>query len=768
MRYSRALIIAASLIFLTSKAYCDGILQHMIEGTSATYMPLIESDVSVEINGQVAITTIENTFNNTEPANIDVKYHFPVPVSASVTGFGFYDENGQLQMYTIEPGQQGGTGGGAWQNPSLEDYLGENPFSIAVNDVPHGEITFYFQYSALLDYSFGDIMMEYPLYTPSYFVLQPTQTITIGVDIVSQRIITDVFCNNYSGASTSHAPYSGTASMTLSNTYPPEDFDLNYTVSQEDIGCWLLTSTEPDSLPDSDDGYFLLIMEPGELQPGSVVQKYFTFIMDKSGSMAGNNLVQAKAAAIACIQLLGEEDYFNIIDFNNSVYRFRPDPVIASSENLQLAENYISAISAAGGTNIYSALMAGLNQQMGVNSANQIIFLTDGVPTSGITGIGQIINDVTAANTDTAGIFCFGIGSNLSVELLEGLALNNWGSTFYIEPGQVIGEEVVEFFMSVMNPVFINVQVDYGSIITREIYPPDIANIYYGSQTLVFGRYVDSGFTSISLSGTVAGYDTTIVYTGFEFPEENLDNEFLPRMWAIEYINYWIAWMTVNGEEDEIIDQIIFYSLKYGILTPYTQFEPPVGVETLYVYEMNGTPCSGGTLLTWNLNRYEPEITYDLYRADNASGPFLKLNTAPLTDNSFTDYSAEPGRVYYYKVNVHAIDGSVFSGVFTIGEIPENMALSQNYPNPFNASTSLSFNIIGESIVRLEIFNLIGQRVKSLVNDVKGAGTYQYTWDTLSDGGVKVASGQYFYRLTVEPLNGGDKFVDVKKLILLN
>ncbi len=93
--------------------------------------------------------------------------------------------------------------------------------------------------------------------------------------------------------------------------------------------------------------------------------------------------------------------------------------------------------------------------------------------------------------------------------------------------------------------------------------------------------------------------------------------------------------------------------------------------------------------------------------------------------------------------------------------LPEKFALHQNYPNPFNPQTVIRFDLPRQAEVELEIFNILGQRVKMLKDEEMEPGRYEVVWNSLNDGSKLVASGVYFYRLTA-----GD-FVDSKKMLLL-
>jgi hypothetical protein len=92
--------------------------------------------------------------------------------------------------------------------------------------------------------------------------------------------------------------------------------------------------------------------------------------------------------------------------------------------------------------------------------------------------------------------------------------------------------------------------------------------------------------------------------------------------------------------------------------------------------------------------------------------------------------------------------GSIFS--------PNSYDLAQNYPNPFNSSTVIKYSILGEGLVTLKVFNIIGEEVATLVSEVKQAGSYQITFNS-----AQLPSGIYLYRIQ------SGSFIDTKKMILL-
>ena len=95
-------------------------------------------------------------------------------------------------------------------------------------------------------------------------------------------------------------------------------------------------------------------------------------------------------------------------------------------------------------------------------------------------------------------------------------------------------------------------------------------------------------------------------------------------------------------------------------------------------------------------------------------------------------------------------------------ELPEGYLLEQNYPNPFNPTTNISFNIPSAQHVTLEVINVLGQRVKSLVDEELPSGRHTVEWDATNENGNRVSSGMYFYRLITDDVNYSKKMTLLK------
>jgi len=117
----------------------------------------------------------------------------------------------------------------------------------------------------------------------------------------------------------------------------------------------------------------------------------------------------------------------------------------------------------------------------------------------------------------------------------------------------------------------------------------------------------------------------------------------------------------------------------------------------------------------------------------------------------------ENSGIYSFTTGYHALKPGKNPNI----EVPTKYALDQNYPNPFNPNTLISYAIPKQSYVKLDIYNILGQRVITLVDDEKPAGYYSVTWNSKNSEGREVASGLYFYRISARD------FTEIKKMTLI-
>jgi hypothetical protein len=163
------------------------------------------------------------------------------------------------------------------------------------------------------------------------------------------------------------------------------------------------------------------------------------------------------------------------------------------------------------------------------------------------------------------------------------------------------------------------------------------------------------------------------------------------------------------------------------------------------------------------------EINNSGFAVERASnGEFVQIgfvagsgSTTERRSYSFVD-NAAPGS-YSYRLKQIDYDGSFeYSNAIEVDVIaPAVFALGQNYPNPFNPSTKINFSLAVESMVTLKVYDLLGQEVTSLINQVMGAGSHTFNFDA-----SKLNTGVYMYKIEASGVNGVN-FTDVKKMLLM-
>jgi hypothetical protein len=132
-------------------------------------------------------------------------------------------------------------------------------------------------------------------------------------------------------------------------------------------------------------------------------------------------------------------------------------------------------------------------------------------------------------------------------------------------------------------------------------------------------------------------------------------------------------------------------------------------------------------------------------------------------DTSFQDGDVLTITPYYplTEADVFTFNPLKLLSVENQNQIPDSYKLYNNYPNPFNPQTTIKYDLQKPGKVVIEIFNLLGQKIRTLVNEEKVAGSYTTTWNGTTDKGLNAASGIYFYRIKTE------NFSNTKKMILM-
>lgn len=177
-------------------------------------------------------------------------------------------------------------------------------------------------------------------------------------------------------------------------------------------------------------------------------------------------------------------------------------------------------------------------------------------------------------------------------------------------------------------------------------------------------------------------------------------------------------------------------------------------------------------VLEWASNPESDIKFYSIYRASSTHDEF-EIARIPANQLSFRDFDVVTGHVYYYRIaavdaadNVSSfsrqieIVADIRSEIAVDEKIPAQFELKQNYPNPFNPMTNLTYMVAEESHISLVLFDVMGRKVRTLVDKNHSPGTFNVAWDGHDEMNQPVATGIYFARF-----NGGG-VAKTRKLIL--
>jgi Ca-activated chloride channel family protein len=539
-------------------------------------LPVKSIKIDTKISSQVATTHVEQIFRNNTAFTLEGTYFFPIPETASIAEFAIWDGDRRLvgevrtreearRIYDEIVRRQ--------RDPGLLEYAGKDLFQASIFPIPPNsdkklEIT----YTQVVHAEGGTVAYRYPLGTGRQ--LTEIGSVAGRIEVESKDPLRNVYSPTHSIDVKRSNDRHSIVSFESESGKEPQDFQLFYTISKEDFGLTLLTHRVPGR-----QGYFLLMISPKEdWSDQEYSAKDVVFVVDTSGSMAGEGKMEkARAALLYGVGILRPQDRFNVISFAGEEHLMESGLIAADPKGRQRGEAFVKALKPVGGTNIDGSLQASLSQFSENNRERPkiIVFLTDGLPTVGETNVSRILENVRKASKPGVRLFTFGVGYDVNTALLDKLAAENGGTADYVEPKEDLEVKVSNFFTKVNYPVLTNLKLDMAGAKTDLVYPRGIPDLFRGSQVTLIGRYSNEASLDavrLTLTGQSSGSTRTYTYDNLSFPLRSESNDYLPRLWATRRVGWLMEQVRSNGEQKELRDEIVDLGTRYGIVTPYTSY----------------------------------------------------------------------------------------------------------------------------------------------------------------------------------------------------
>jgi hypothetical protein len=182
-----------------------------------------------------------------------------------------------------------------------------------------------------------------------------------------------------------------------------------------------------------------------------------------------------------------------------------------------------------------------------------------------------------------------------------------------------------------------------------------------------------------------------------------------------------------------------------------------------------------GITIAWRTESEAGTYQWLIERGANEGGPFTQIAVVPAANTSDQprEYSykdpVSPGAVYYYRIIEVDVNGqqTMFGPVHAQAQSIAAYALSEGRPNPFNTEMKIRYQLPVASNVTLTVYNITGQRVRTLQNGAQPAAYYTATWNGKDDNGNSLSNGIYFYKLKASAVSGPVSFEALKRATLI-
>ena len=497
--------------------------------------PLLSTDVKINVTGMLARTQVTQRFHNPSQDWVNAIYAFPLPENAAVDHLnmtigerkitGKIMPKQQAKAYFETAKEQG-------RKASLIEQKRPNLFTNAIANIgPNETISVTIEYQQVIRFDQQTFSLRFPMtitprYSPrasqiplinqtavakvnsngwgeSVSVLsrqiktpdEPANPIRISVELNSGFSISpeDIVSEHHPIDITPKDQQTGHYQIELTKEHiANQDFSLRWKPTVGDI-----PSAAHFSETIGNYRYAMVMLTPPRQDDADdkstktpVSAREVVFLLDTSGSMAGESIVQAKRAVDFALTQLHPEDSVNVIEFNDAPQALWNTAMPATANNIQRARNWVASLSANGGTEMAPALSMALHktnlEQGNTNEGSpvqlrQVVFITDGSVSNEDALMSLIENQLADSR-----LFTIGIGSAPNSYFMTQAAQAGRGTFTYIGDINQVQQKMTELFNKLTRPVMQDIHIEFAR--DTEFYPSVIPDLYQDQPVVIHYR----------------------------------------------------------------------------------------------------------------------------------------------------------------------------------------------------------------------------------------------------------------------------------------
>ncbi|MBB6520866.1 marine proteobacterial sortase target protein [Pseudoteredinibacter isoporae] len=572
------------------------------------------SDFSVEINGMVAEITLQQRFKNQGSQWLEAVYVFPLDEQAAISAMqmrvgerlikGKIKEK-QAARKEYQLARKRG------QKAALSEQQRANLFTQRVANIAPGE-EIEVELTVVQSVNLRDLPQQgglqfslripttlTPRYMPGQVLLQPKAQTELQLDnhgwaqatsqvpdaaeisppmIAFEDIVNPMSLHINLDAGLPLADVeSPSHKLSVRKLDKRHQIDLANGVASMDRDFILQWSPNPSSQPraalfrqskEQSDYAMVMLLPPQTLS--SAIPREVVFIIDTSGSMDGESIVQAKAALSTAIQQMGDGNRFNIIEFNSNYRMFSSNPLFMNPLNRQQALDFVAGLHSGGGTEMLPALREALQGRPVEGFLKQVVFITDG----SVGNETELFREIHKLLGDSR-LFTVGIGSAPNGFFMRKAAEFGRGSHRYISRLDQVEDEMGHLFKQLASPVLRDVHIQWPEHLQVSALPENISDLYMGEAVLVQAKLTEKNASEVM--------DGNVVIKGQLASQEwqqsiplavlaDRQHHGLSNLWGRKKIAQLEDEKTLGRDPKAVKADVLKIALAEQLLSPYTSF----------------------------------------------------------------------------------------------------------------------------------------------------------------------------------------------------
>ncbi len=586
---------------LTAAQAQQGTLLFKSGGGDTLAAPLLHTDAVIRVSGMTARASVKQTFRNPSADWFEGIYVFPLPENAAVDHLrmrigarvveGVIKER-EAAKKAYEQAKRSG------QRAALLEQERPNIFTSSVANIgPNEEIVVEIEYQQTLHYEMaptgGEYRLRFPMVVaPRYIpgtvevsgaegsgwsantasvpdaaritpaVLRPFEE-GARANRVSLRVELDAGVPLASVTSPYHAvrveqpdPHKRVVELAEGATPANKDFELVWAPAAGSApqAAWFAERKGNRSYG------LLMVMPPALSGAEKALPREVIFVIDTSGSMHGTSIAQAKAALDLAVSRLGDEDRFNIVEFNSDARKLFADAVPAAAAYRDAARRFVRRLEANGGTEMAQALDLALDGGDDARRVRQVVFLTDGA-----VGNEDELFRLVERKLGDSRLFTVGIGSAPNSHFMTRAAQVGRGTFTYIGRVEEVKEKMDALFAKLESPVLKGLQVSWPEGSKAEVWPQRLPDLYAG-EPVVLTAALENAEGAVRLTGMrgATPWEASVLLA------RPTQSSGVGVLWARDKIGALTATLHEGAEKDEVRAAVVALALEHHLVTRYT------------------------------------------------------------------------------------------------------------------------------------------------------------------------------------------------------